>query len=245
MKKKYKITGMTCGNCVGKVQKTLSEIEGVEDVKVTLNPPQAEINAHHEITLTELNENLTRLGGKYKAVIASANTVELETEAAEDSKPGFKTYLPIILVFFYIILGISIIQINAGTLDWMNLMNNFMGGFFLVFSFFKLLDVKNFAYSYSSYDVIAKKWLGYGYMYPFIELTLGVLFLLKAFPVFTNSSTLIVMGVSSIGVIQSLIEKKKIKCACLGTVFNLPMTNITLIEDLLMVLMSAVMLFLM
>lgn len=245
MKKKYKITGMTCGNCVGKVQKTLSEIEGVEDVKVTLNPPQAEINAHHEITLTELNENLTRLGGKYKAEIASANTVELETEAAEDPKPGFKTYLPLILVFFYIILGISIIQINAGTLDWMNLMNNFMGGFFLVFSFFKMLDVKNFAYSYSSYDVIAKKWLGYGYMYPFIELTLGVLFLLKAFPVFTNSSTLIVMGVSSIGVIQSLIEKKKIKCACLGTVFNLPMTNITLIEDLLMVLMSAVMLFLM
>lgn len=245
MKKIYKITGMTCGSCVGKVQKTLSEIDGVEDVKVILNPPQAEIKAHHEITLPELNENLNKLGGKYKAEIASANTVELETETVDDPKPGFKTYLPLILVFFYILLGISIIQINTGRLDWMNLMNNFMGGFFLVFSFFKMLDVKNFAYSYSSYDVIAKKWLGYGYIYPFIELTLGVLFLLKAFPVFTNSATLIVMGVSSIGVIQSLLEKKKIKCACLGTVFNLPMTNITLIEDLLMVLMSAVMLFLM
>jgi len=245
MNKIYKITGMTCGSCVEKVQKNISEIDGVEDVKVTLNPPQAEINVHHEITLTELNENLTKLGGKYKAEVVSTKTVELESEKIEDPKPGFKTYLPLILVFFYIILGISIIQINAGKLDWMNLMNNLMGGFFLVFSFFKMLDVKNFAYSYSSYDVIAKKWLGYGYVYPFIELTLGILFLLKASPFFTNSATLIVMGVSSIGVIQSLIEKKKIKCACLGTVFNLPMTNVTLIEDLLMVLMSALMLFLM
>jgi len=245
MKKIYKITGMTCGSCVEKVQRTLSEIDGVEDVKVSLNPPQAVVNEHHEITLIEINKNLNKLGGKYKAEEISPNTVELVTETAVDSKPGFKTYLPLILVFFYILLGISIIQINAGRLDWMNLMNNFMGGFFLVFSFFKMLDVKNFAYSYSSYDVIAKKWLGYGYVYPFIELTLGVLFLLKAFPVFTNWATLIVMGVSSIGVIQSLIEKKKIKCACLGTVFNLPMTNITLIEDLLMVLMSAAMLFLM
>ena len=117
-----------------------------------------------------------------------------------------------------------------------------MAGFFLVFSFFKLLDLQSFAASYSSYDVIAKKWFTWGYIYPFIELTLGILFLLNYHPVLTNLTTLVVMGVSSIGVIQSLMNKRKIKCACLGAVFNLPMSTVTLIEDMLMVVMSGMML---
>ena len=51
-------------------------------------------------------------------------------------------------------------------------------------------------------------------------------------------SALALMGVSSIGVVQSLLKKRAIQCACLGTIFNLPMTKITLFEDLLMVAMA-------
>ena len=60
----------------------------------------------------------------------------------------------------------------------------------------------------------------------------------------TNAVTLIVMSVSIIGVLQSLANKKKIRCACLGAVFNLPMSTITIIEDALMIGMSFVMLLL-
>ncbi|MDQ3019062.1 MAG: hypothetical protein M3R36_00585 [Bacteroidota bacterium] len=108
-----------------------------------------------------------------------------------------------------------------------------------------MLDLKNFAFSYSSYDIIAKNWLGYGYVYPFIELIFGILYLLKAFPMFTYAATFVVMGISSIGVIQSVMQKRKIQCACLGAVFNLPMSTVTIIEDLLMVGMSLVMLIVM
>ena len=122
----------------------------------------------------------------------------------------------------------------------MHWMNNFMGAFFLVFSFFKMLDLKGFAESYFSYDIIAKRWMGYGYVYAFIELLLGVAFISGFNPVLTNIATFIIMSISITGVLQSVLNKRKIKCACLGAVFNLPMSTITIIEDLLMIVMSAI-----
>ena len=77
-----------------------------------------------------------------------------------------------------------------------------------------------------------------------MELGLGILYLINIAPDFTNWVTLIVLGISSIGVIKSVVNKQKIKCACLGDVFNLPMSTVTIIEDLTMVVMAGVMLFL-
>ena len=106
----------------------------------------------------------------------------------------------------------------------------------------KILNVTAFADAYMSYDVVARKFRAYGFIYPFIELALGAAYLVNFQPFAINLVTLIVMGVSSIGVIQSLLNKRKIRCACLGTVFNLPMSVITLVEDGLMVAMAAAML---
>jgi hypothetical protein len=114
-----------------------------------------------------------------------------------------------------------------------------MAGFFLVFSFFKLLNLKGFAESYSTYDIIAKKWLGWGYVYAFIELGLGLSYLLRFNPMLTNAVAFVVMSVSIVGVLQSVLNKRKIQCACLGAVFNLPMSTVTIIEDALMIAMSA------
>jgi hypothetical protein len=124
-------------------------------------------------------------------------------------------------------------------------MRVFMSGFFLIFSFFKLLDLQGFADSYSMYDLIAKRFRSWGVIYPFIELALGIAFAVNFSPVLTNWITLAVMGISIIGVLQSVLNKRKIRCACLGAVFNLPMSTITIIEDGLMIIMSIAMLFLM
>ncbi|MFN2440725.1 MAG: MauE/DoxX family redox-associated membrane protein, partial [Chitinophagaceae bacterium] len=109
-------------------------------------------------------------------------------------------------------------------------MQNFMAGFFLVFSFFKLLNLKGFAESYSTYDIIAKKWLGWGYVYAFIELGLGIAYLLNFNPLLTNAITFVVMSTSIVGVLRAVLNKRKIQCACLGAVFNLPMSTVTIIE---------------
>jgi hypothetical protein len=141
---------------------------------------------------------------------------------------------------------ISIITVIAATsttgFDWMIGMRIFMSGFFFAFSFFKLLDLKGFADSYSTYDIIAKKFSGWGYIYAFIELGLGIAYAINFEPFITNLVTLVVMTLSIIGVLQSVLNKRKIQCACLGTVFNLPMSTVTIIEDGLMIAMSGIML---
>ena len=124
----------------------------------------------------------------------------------------------------------------------MSFMNTFMAGFFLVFSFFKLLDLKGFAESYAMYDVVAMKVKPYGYIYPFIELGLGFAYLTGINLFITNLITIAVMGISSVGVVASVMNKKKIQCACLGAVFNLPMSTVTIVEDALMVGMGVLML---
>lgn len=122
-------------------------------------------------------------------------------------------------------------------------MTHFMAGFFLVFSFFKLLNLKGFAESYAMYDVVAKKVSAWAYLYAFIELGLGISYLLNYNPLVTNVVAFIVMSLSIIGVLQSVFNKKKIQCACLGAVFNLPMSTVTIIEDGLMILMSVIMIY--
>lgn len=244
MTHKFKVSGMTCNHCVKRVQKTLSEVKGVENVTVTLEPPEAEIKMRQHIDKETFNSALKNTGEYLLGdEVSSDHHSTMEQVPEEVSK--LKTYKPLIIVFVYILLGVSLLELRSGSFDLMSAMNNFMAGFFIVFSFFKMLDVPNFASSYSSYDIIAKKWYGYGFVYPFIELTLGVLYLLQITPVFTYTATIIVMGVSSIGVIQSVMQKKTIQCACLGTVFKLPMSTIIIIEDLLMVAMAIVMLILM
>jgi len=93
------------------------------------------------------------------------------------------------------------------------------------------------------YDVVASKWKPWAFIYPFVELFLGVLYLINVYPVETNIATVVILGIGSIGVIQSNLNNRKIKCACLGDVFNLPMSTVTIIENFTMIIMALLMLF--
>ena len=239
----YKLTGMTCGGCVNRVKATLAEF--ADSVEVTLEPPQAVLTNPSE-NLERMNAALSKVGHYTLHIIEKSsiaqNIPDNQTRAAIESQTWLATYKPLILVFAYILLVSLAVEYTADHFILHRFMPNFMAGFFLVFSFFKLLDLRGFASSYSMYDVLAKKWLGYGFIYPFIELGLGTAYLLGYRPMLTNIITLIVMAFSSIGVIMAVANKQKIKCACLGTGFNLPMTTVTIIEDLLMAGMAAWML---
>lgn len=167
-----------------------------------------------------------------------------ELQQRTDEKNFFKTYKPLLIIFSIILLSV----LSVGIRDYLNnsfelktIMGYFMAGFFLVFSGFKLLDLKGFAEGYSTYDLLASKLKLYGYLYPFIELYLGISYLTGLWPTFTNILTLIVMSFSSLGVINSISKKRKIQCACLGTIIQVPLTEITLVEDILMAIMALIM----
>lgn len=241
MKHEYVITGMTCANCVENVKRRLTEVPGIINAIVSLHPPRASLEMTKHVSTSELQEALKPTKFEIKDLSAEP---EVHQPVKDEETQGFlNTYKPIILVFAYI-LGVTLIaEWTQGNFEVMRWMRHFMAGFFLVFSFFKLLDLPAFAASYSTYDVLAKRWFGWGYVYPLVELSLGALFLVNFQPLYTNLATFFVMALSSIGVIKSLMEKRKIKCACLGAVFNLPMSTVTLIEDLLMVAMSGLMIY--
>jgi copper chaperone CopZ len=151
------------------------------------------------------------------------------------------TYKPILLIFLYITV-ISLIAATAGGgFSLMTAMRIWMGGFFLTFSFFKMLDIPAFAESYAMYDIVAKRFEVWGYLYVFIEALLGICYALNFQPLFTAVVTVVVMTMSLLGVLNSVLAKRKIKCACLGAVFNLPMSSVTIIEDGLMISMGIAM----
>jgi len=234
----YAITGLTCNNCVAKVHSTLTPF--ADSVEVTLKPPQVRLTGQKE-SIETLNALLKNIGHyQIGAEILPENPMENSDD--DDNKPFFGIYKPLLLVFFYILLVTLAVEVVNGSFELHRFMPNFMAGFFLVFSFFKMLDLNGFASSYSMYDLLAKRVPAYGYIYPFIELGLGVAYLLAYRPMLINVVTLIVMTFSSIGVILAVMNKQKIRCACLGTGFNLPMTTVTIIEDLLMAAMAAWML---
>ena len=234
----YTITGMTCNNCVAKVQATLAPY--AEAVEVTINPPQVKLT-NQKMETNALNKLLESVG-KYKIGTEVSASSNADNSTDDDSTKNLARYKPLILVFAYILGVTLLVEFVHGEFGLHRFMSHFMAGFFLVFSFFKLLDLAGFANSYAMYDVLAKRVPIYGYIYPFIEFALGAAYLLAYRPVLINSITFVVMAFSSIGVIMAVMNKQKIKCACLGTGFNLPMTTVTIIEDVLMAAMAAWML---
>lgn len=243
----YQLTGMTCGNCEESVKRRLEAVSGVKAVTVSRQDNEATINMDKHIETGALQEALGGVSGKYRISAIDDRAAHISTKKVTnsdktDQKDWIETYKPLLIVFAYI-LGVSLaIQTVLPGFDTMLWMRHFMAGFFLVFSFFKLLDLKGFASAYAGYDIIAGKFYAWGYVYAFVELLLGLAYLVDFQPVLTYAVTFVVMSVSIVGVIQSVLNKTRIQCACLGTGFNLPMSTVTIIEDGLMIAMSAVML---
>lgn len=147
-----------------------------------------------------------------------------------------KKYKVLLILFVYLI-----VMSYAFTQSTHNsFMLNLMGLFFVIFSFFKIIHLKEFKASFSKYDLIAKKIKLYGLIYPFIELSLGVLFILGLYIQISSIVTIIILTSTTIGVVSKLRKGKIIECACLGVVFNLPLSQVTVFENVVMILMALI-----
>ncbi len=151
-------------------------------------------------------------------------------------------FTPLFVIFAGILVLTLMKYFFTGRPGLENAMYDFMGVFFVVFGGFKIIDVKGFADAYSTYDIVARESRVYALAYPFIETALGIAYLMRWNVGPMNWITLIIMSIGSVGVAKAIAKKQKIQCACLGTKIKLPMTKITLIEDVLMAVMALVML---
>ena len=242
----HPLEGLHCGACVKKVEAALAPLAA--KVTVSLQPMQ--------VTLTKPNVDLVTLqqavaaAGQYRLLAESGAAVQAQVTTSSSKSLGWQAlavYQPLLLILAYILGPSVLVQVGLHGLqgvDAMESMRYFMAGFFLVFSFFKLLNINAFAKAYAQYDLLAARWLGWGRIYPFVELALGVAYLTNASPLITYWATIVIMSFSAIGVIRAVVSRTQIQCACLGTVFNLPMSTVTIVEDVGMVVMAIIMIWL-
>lgn len=226
----YKISGMTCSSCVATVTKAIESIRNVKNVTVSLDPGLAVVESNEDVSIDVIQSVLP---DKF-----SAKPFEYYKDMNTDGKESYLAKLfPLILILSYI--SLTSIIINFGrSLD--DLMMDFMGIFFIVFSFFKFLDYKSFPNSFAMYDPLAKALPLYGWIYPFIETILGLMFLFR-FQLFTSIIiTILLLSITTYGVVNVLKNKQTIQCACLGTAIKLPMTIATLVENGIMIIMALI-----
>ena len=234
MKQVFLIEGMTCGGCVSRVQSAILAVPSVQSVHIDLANGQASVLSAEKIAPAELRAALAPMPHYHIMEPAnSAPTIKEEREV----KGAFQKFWPLILIgLFLLVISCAVAWDSPEPMK--RAMEVFMGGFFLAFSFFKFLDLRGFVRSFSRYDLLAKRSSLYAWIYPFLELALGFGWGFAGGTFAIALLTLLLMGFGAIGVIRAVRQKQAIQCACLGTVFQLPMTRVTIIEDLLMVIMS-------
>ena len=232
--KQYTIAGISCMSCVSKIEKSLYGNSAIKKISIDKETGDTTL-VGESLPHDDIISSLVSAAGEYSLSATSASQ--------SASKESNRSYKPLLLIVLYLLGTTLLLEFSSGMFLIKTWMANFMAGFFLVFSFFKMLDIAAFAKAYQSYDIIAAKAKWYGYVFPFIELGLGIAYLLYSDNELTHLITAIVMFVSLIGVIKSVVQKSEIECACLGTVFNLPMSYVTIIEDGIMLVMALFMYF--
>lgn len=148
-------------------------------------------------------------------------------------------YLKFAGILIFILVISSLISANTS----LYFLDSFMGVFFIVFAGFKIAQLKEFAYGFQSYDLIAKRSLAYSYFYPFLQLLFGVLYIAGQGVIALDVAVVVISLVSGAGVLNSLIKKQQVHCVCLGNVIKLPLSTISFVEDFGMALMALVMIF--
>ena len=232
---------MTCDSCKSTILQNLNELQEIEAVEVDRDKGEAIIFMTNNIEISKLQNALP---SKFLisekeidnfSVSSNKSTLEIDKEQSK-----LQQLKPLLIILTYI--SVASILMNYKNWNSSEAMLDFMGLFYIVFSFFKMLDLKGFPESFRMYDPLAKRLPIYGRIYPFIETGLGLMLLMRYEVKIALIITLFVLGVTTIGVTKTLLDKKSIRCACLGTVLKLPMTEATFIENIIMIVMAISML---
>jgi len=107
----------------------------------------------------------------------------------------------------------------------------------------KLRDVEGFSTMFLNYDLLARRWVPYGYVYPFAELAAGILMIAGVLTWLSAPLALFIGGIGAVSVFKAVyLDKRELKCACVGGDTNVPLGFVSLTENLMMIAMGVWML---
>lgn len=106
-------------------------------------------------------------------------------------------------------------------------------------AYLKLRDIESFSTMFLNYDLLAKRWVPYGYIYPFAEGLAGVLMTAHVLNWISIPVALFIGTIGAASVFKAVyIDKREIKCACVGGDSNVPLGFVSLTENLFMIGMA-------
>ena len=158
-----------------------------------------------------------------------------ETQDADET-----SYQPVIAIFsvaFLMALGLSwemfgsILTLRAA--EW------FIAISMCFLAVQKLQDVESFSTMFLNYDLLARRWVRYGYIYPFGEAFAGILMVAGALTWLSSPVALFIGTVGAVSVFKAVyIDRRELKCACVGGSSNVPLGFVSLTENLMMIVMG-------
>lgn len=232
--KKYHLTGVKCHGCATKLTKHLQvKIPSIGDItyqpdtrKLTFETPSNYIPEHVITIVREI--------GNY-SVVAEQDNVKSSTSG--NWLTIMSRLYPLWLIVAYLTTSV-IVYDHYHPRGWMVAMQLWMGLFYMVFSFFKLINLSGFVTTFQRYDMVAGLIPPYAYVYPFLEVVLGIAYLLGYQITIANIVTIVIFTENLGGVVRSQMKGENLECACLGSLLNLPLSTVTLAEDTLMIVMA-------
>lgn len=164
----------------------------------------------------------------------------MESSAGEDET----TYQPVIAVFATtFLMALATSWAMFGGFAWIRIVELFIAFSMCVLAILKLRDLDSFSMQFITYDLLARRWVRYSYIYPFAEAFAGILMIAGALIFLAAPAALFIGTVGAISVIKAVyIDKRELKCACVGGDSNVPLGFISLTENLMMVAMAVWML---
>jgi len=149
------------------------------------------------------------------------------------------TYQPVIALFaIAFALAVAVTWLVNGVLFVPQTIAWFIAIAMVLLGLQKLQDIEKFATMFLNYDLLAQKWVRYGYVYPFVETGAGLLMLMGVLTWLSAPAALIIAGIGAVSVIKAVyIDKRELKCACLGD-SRVPLGFVSLVENLMMIGMA-------
>jgi glutaredoxin len=154
--------------------------------------------------------------------------------------PNAMSYRPVVVLFA----ASALMAIAVSRAAFGSALTGQAGVWFVTFSMcvlalMKLQDVEQFSSTFLGYDLLARRWVPYAYIYPYAELSAGLLMAAHALPWLSASLAFVIGSIGSVSVFKAVyIDRRELKCACVGGNSRVPLGAVSLIENVMMVAMA-------
>ena len=222
-------------NCpYGIKSKDLLEREGyaVEDHHLSNRQETDAFKEKHDVKTTPQTFIDGKRVGGFDDLVAYFGKTSIKQEGT--------TYQPIIAIFSTsLLMAIAVAYLVTDSFQMVKIAELFIAISMCVLGIMKLRDLFSFTNQFLGYDLLAKHWVQYAYIYPFVETGAGILMIAGALTWISAPAALCIGAIGTVSVFKAVyIDKRELKCACVGGDSNVPLGFISLTENVMMVAMA-------